>query len=117
MKRALAALVVALVATSAACAGDTKTVSRPAVERGESLIGDPDFSSSSANYLACDDCHSRTSDEGTRIFPGYPLENSATRPFWWGGYERQYLGAVDELPDLTRRAGRGLGVPERSARL
>ncbi len=32
-------------------------------------------------------------------------------------YVQQYLGAVDELPDLTRRAGRGLGVPERSARL
>lgn len=93
MRRVLAAL--ALCATAAACAGDTKTVERPAVERGESLVGDPDFSSSSANYLACDDCHSRTTDEGERIYPAYPLENSAGRASWWNGYEVQYLGAVD----------------------
>ena len=82
-------------AAGAACAGDTKTVERPAVERGESLAGDPGFSSSSVNYLACDDCHSRTTDEGDRIFPAYPLENSAGRESWWGGYAAQYLGAVD----------------------
>ena len=29
-------------------------------------------------------------------------------------YVQQYLGSLHELPDLTRRAGRGLGLPERS---
>ena len=32
-------------------------------------------------------------------------------------YVQQYLGSMHELPDLTRRAGRGLGLPERSARV
>lgn len=32
-------------------------------------------------------------------------------------YVQQYLSNVDQLPDLTRRAGRGLGVPERVVRL
>ena len=32
-------------------------------------------------------------------------------------YVQQYLGSMQELPDLTRRAGRGLGLPERSARV
>ena len=39
----------------AACSSGSKTVERPAVERGESLAGDPDFSSSNVNYLSCDD--------------------------------------------------------------
>lgn len=96
MTRAASALaLLACAAAAAACSSGSKTVERPAVERGESLAGDPDFSSSSVNYLACDDCHSRTADEGSRIFPGYPLENSAGRESWWGGYEAQYLGAVD----------------------
>ena len=93
MKRIAIAFLACVAA--AACSSGTKTVERPAVERGESLAGDPDFSSSSANYLACNDCHSRTTDEGTRVYPGYPLENSAGRESWWGGYEPQYLGAVD----------------------
>ena len=95
MKHALLAIALCAAGAVAACAGDTKTIERPAAERGESLVGDPDFSSSSANHLACDDCHSRTADEGDRIFPGYPLENSAGRASWWDGYEPQYLGAVD----------------------
>ena len=94
-------------AAAAACSSGTKTVERPAVERGESLASDPDFSASSANYLACTDCHSRTADEGGRIHPGYPLENSAGRESWWGGYESQYLGAIDHC---VRRFMRGQAI-------
>ena len=89
------ALACGLAAAVAACSSPSRTVERPARERGESLAGDPDFSPSASNYLACTDCHSRTADEGGRIFPGYPLENSAGRASWWDGYSVQYLDAVD----------------------
>lgn len=106
------ALALAAVGAIAACTGSTKTVERPAVERGEALFGDPDFSPASANYFGCNDCHSRTTDEGERIFPGYPLQNSANRASWWGGYAVQYLDAVDFCYRKFQRAPASLTAGE-----
>ena len=79
----------------AACSAPAvKVVERPAVELGESLFGDPDFSPSGNNYFACSDCHSRTTDEGGRLYAGYPLEGAANRASWWGGYELQLIDAA-----------------------
>ena len=91
------ALALASLSVAAACDGGTerKKVDRPAVELGERLFRDPDLSPSGNNYLACNDCHSASADEGERIHPGYPLENAANRDAWWGGYESQFLDAVN----------------------
>lgn len=94
MTRLLTALTLTAGIAAAACTAG-KTVERPARERGAALFDDPDLSGSSFNYFSCGDCHSRSTDEGGRIFPGFPLENSAGRAAWWNGYERQYLGAVN----------------------
>lgn len=119
MKRVPAILACSLALVSAAaCNGgtETKKVERPAVELGERLFRDPDLSPSSNNYLACNDCHSGSADEGGRIYAGYPLENAATREAWWGGYEVQFLDAVNFCLTFFMRGQRlAPGDPEGDA--
>ena len=81
---------------AAGCAGDpeTKTVQRPARELGERLFHDEDLSSSSSNDFACATCHADTADDDA-LLAGHPLVNSANRADWYGGYEKQYLDAVN----------------------
>lgn len=97
MKRRAVILAGFLSLAGLGCTGgtETKKVERPAVELGERLFRDPDLSPSSNNYLACNDCHSTSADEEGRLFAGYPLENAASREAWWGGYESQFLDAVN----------------------
>jgi thiosulfate dehydrogenase len=80
------------VVLAAAC-GD-KAV--PAVEFGAQIFSDPRLSENPDNPYSCATCHEVTATpDPTRIYPGRTLYDSAFRASWWGGYELQYLDAVN----------------------
>jgi thiosulfate dehydrogenase len=86
---ARAALVALLVA---ACGGDPV----PAVEFGAQIFGDSRLAENPDNAYSCATCHANTAEpDPARIYPGYTLYDSAFRASWWGGFEVEYLRAVN----------------------
>jgi thiosulfate dehydrogenase len=87
MKRAVKAAILVLVA---ACGGEAV----PALEFGAQIFSDPRLAENPDNAFSCATCHASTPDD-TRIYPGYTLHDSAFRASWWGGFEAEYLRAVN----------------------
>jgi thiosulfate dehydrogenase len=91
MTAARIGLVVLLIA---ACGDNGKTV--PAVEFGAQIFADPRLGENSANAYSCATCHETTATpDPTRMYPGYTLYDAAFRASWWGGFEPEYLQAVN----------------------
>jgi thiosulfate dehydrogenase len=77
----------------AAACGDNVV---PAGTFGAQAFTDPRFSENPDNAYACATCHEATAaPDPTRMYPGHTLYNSAFRGSWWGGYETEYLNAVN----------------------
>lgn len=82
-----------LVLTVLAACGDNRV---PAPVYGQQLFGDPKLSDSPMNAYACATCHSASpGTHPAQLDPGYSLYDAASRPSWWGGYERNFLDAVN----------------------
>jgi thiosulfate dehydrogenase len=77
-----------------------------AAERGASLAGDPDFSSSISNVFACTTCHAIRPGEGERLLPGAPLAGATLRPSYWGGTVVDLFEAVSTCYGQFMRGGR-----------
>jgi thiosulfate dehydrogenase len=88
------ALALAAVMAAACGGGDAKPVQ--AVDFGAQIFADPRLSENPGNPYACATCHEATATpDPTRMFPGHSLYNSAFRASWWGGFETEYLHAVN----------------------
>lgn len=89
-----AAGVAASLALGAAACDDGPAV--PAVEFGAQIFADPRLANNPDNTFSCATCHDTTpAPDPARILPGYTLYDSAFRPTWWGGFEVDYLRAVN----------------------
>jgi thiosulfate dehydrogenase len=80
-------------ALGAAACGDNVM---PAVEFGAQIFADPRLAENPANAYACATCHATTAEpDPARMYPGHTLYDSAFRASWWGGFEIEYLPAVN----------------------
>lgn len=86
MKRAVAILILL------GCSAAPEEVFTPE-RRGEALVDDPRFTSSSFNPFQCTHCHSKT--EAGEKLPGGPLAGAAKRPSFWNGRFYTLFEAVD----------------------
>ncbi|HWU90867.1 MAG TPA: c-type cytochrome [Kofleriaceae bacterium] len=78
----------------AACGGGGDPV--PALEFGTQIFADPRLSNNPDNLYSCATCHEASATpDPTRIYPGHTLYDSAFRASWWGGFETDYLRAVN----------------------
>jgi thiosulfate dehydrogenase len=85
-----AALLAALLA--AACGGEAV----PAIEFGAQIFADSRLGENPDNAYSCATCHAATdAPDPTRLYPGHTLYDSAFRASWWGGFEVEYLRAVN----------------------
>lgn len=76
----------------AACGGEVV----PAAEFGAQIFADSRLAENPDNAYSCATCHATTADpDPGRIYPGHTLYDSAFRASWWGGYEAEYLRAVN----------------------
>jgi thiosulfate dehydrogenase len=81
-----------LVVSIAACGGPAV----PAAEFGAQIFSDPRLGENPDNTFSCATCHEASATpDPARIYPGYNLYDSASRPSWWGGFEVEYLSAVN----------------------
>jgi thiosulfate dehydrogenase len=101
MMRALAPGVVAL---QLVASSDAASAGNGLVEHGAALFADAHAARSPANVLACADCHSTTMVDGTRIYPGGPLDGVVERPSFWGGQETDLLRAINDCRSLLMGA-------------
>jgi thiosulfate dehydrogenase len=96
MTASRAAVVAVLAALVGACGGGDGGKAVPAVEFGAQIFSDPRLSENPANAYACATCHAVTATpDPTQMYPGHTLYDSAFRASWWGGFEAEYMRAVN----------------------
>ena len=108
-----AALAALAAAGLAACGGEAV----PAIEFGAQIFADSRLAENPDNDFSCATCHATTpTPDPARIYPGYTLYDSAFRPSWWGGFEIDYLRAVNVCYERFMRAPVPLEADEPKAR-
>lgn len=74
---------------------ETEVVRGTAIDHGQALFDDPGLAGTSFNSYACSTCHEAQPGESALALPGAPMAGVLGRPHYWGGKERELLGAIN----------------------